>query len=388
MNIHRADLLARIDAALRVTPVVGLVGARQVGKTSVARTVRLTHPGPPVLDLERPSDLARLADLELALGAMEGLVILDEVQQLPALFPVLRVLVDRPANPARFLITGSASPGLLRLGSESLAGRITWIPVDGFDLAEFGDLDTLWVRGGYPRSALADSDADAAAWRRAYLQALVHRDLPALGIDVPTRALERMLGMIAHRHGQPWNGAELARSLAVSQPTIRRWLDILVGVFLLRELKPWSANVGKRQVRSPKVYVRDTGLLHTLLDLETQWDIERHPVVGASWEGLVIREASRVLGAREDQTWFWRTHTGAELGLLITGARRVGVEVKRTTAPTLTPSMRAALADLELDVLYVVHAGSGSWKMADRVMAVAAQDMLGSTPRPADHTLG
>lgn len=376
MPIHRREAIQRIEDALRVTPVVGIIGARQVGKTSLARELRLTHPGPPLLDLERPADLERIADPELALRELSGLIVLDEVQQLPALFPVLRVLVDRPGNSTRFVLTGSASPGLLRLGSESLAGRITWIPIEGFNLEELGDLDTLWVRGGFPRSALAESDADAAAWRRAYLQALLHRDLPALGIDVPTRALERMLVMLAHRHGQPWNGAAFARALGVSQPTVRRWLDILVGAFLLRELKPWHANVEKRQVRSPKVYLRDVGILHTLLDLDTRRDIERHPIVGVSWEGLVLREAERALGAREDQSWFWATHAGAELDLLVTGSRRVGVEVKRTTAPTLTPSMRVALADLELDILYVIHAGDGCWKMADRVEAVAAREML------------
>lgn len=374
-TVRRDRLVKSVVDALRITPVVGLIGARQVGKTSLARAVRLVHPGPPILDLERPGDLARLDDPELALAGLSGVVVIDEIQQVPALFRVLRVLVDRPDSAARFLVTGSASPSLLRLGSESLAGRITWIPVEGFDLDELDDLDRLWIRGGYPRSALADSDADAAAWRRAYLNALVHRDLPALGIDVPTRALERMLTMVAHRHGQLWSGADLARSLSVSEPTVRRWLDILVDAFILRELKPWYANVEKRQVKAPKVFVRDSGLLHTLLDLETREQVERHPIVGASWEGVVVREAARLLGARDDQAWFWRTHGGAELDLLVTGARRIGVEVKRTTAPKLTPSMRSALADLALDQLYVIHAGEGCWPIAERVEAIAARDI-------------
>ena len=359
---------------------MGLIGARQVGKSTLARVLRQRHPGPPILDLERAQDAARLADPELALGGMSGLVVLDEVQHQPSLFPALRVLVDRVDNPARFLLTGSAGPELLKLGAESLAGRIEWIHLDGFDLSELhsSDLHRLWLRGGMPKSFLAQNDVNAAIWRRQYLQSLLFRDLPSLGIRVAPKALERFLVMLAHRHGQPWNGAEMARSLSVSQPAARRYLDLLTQAFLLRQQQPWSANVGKRQVKSPRVWVRDTGLLHSLLDLDTLTAVERHPVVGASWEGFIIETARRALGAREDQAFFWRTHAGAELDLLVVaGGKSIGVEVKRTTAPKMTKSMRSALSDLELDALFLVHAGDASWDMADGVRAVSAADLLG-----------
>lgn len=374
--VPRPTLVQTLTDAFRITPVVGLIGPRQVGKTSIAREVRQRMTGPPVFDLERPADRARLADPELALKDLEGLVVIDEVQELPELLPVLRVLVDRSGQPARFLLTGSASPDLLRLGSESLAGRITWIETDGFDLAEIGDPNLLWIRGGLPRSTLAESDADAAAWRRAYLKSLLHRDLLALGIKIPSRAVERFLILVAHRHGQVLNRAELAKHMSVSQPTIRRWLDLLVGAFILRELKPYGANVEKRQVKSSRFYLRDTGLLHTLLDLETRHDVERHPVVGASWEGLVIREAIRAFGAREDQAWFWSTHSGPELDLLLTlGGRRVGIEVKRTTEPKITDSIRAASEVLNLDEIYLVHAGDLTFPLPGGVTALSAHDL-------------
>jgi predicted AAA+ superfamily ATPase len=381
--VPRTAILRRLEQALARAPVVALIGARQVGKTTLARQLRLRHPGPPVLDLERSQDRAQLADPELALGAMRGLVVLDEVQRLPQLFPALRVLVDRPENPARFLVIGSAGPELLKLGGESLAGRIEWVRLGGLSLDEVGvgDLSRLWLRGGFPPALLAGSDADSSAWRRAYLESLLFRDLPALGIRVAPPALERFLAMLAHRHGQPWNGAEMARSLAVSQPAARRYLDLLTQAFLLRQQQPWSANVGKRQVKSPRVWIEDTGLLHSLLDLPRMSLLERHPVIGASWEGFILEQARRALGARPDQSYFWRTHAGAELDLLVVvDGKRIGVEVKRTTSPRLTPSMRAVLADLKLDRLYVVHAGDAGWPMADRVQAVPAAELLKTLP--------
>lgn len=375
---ERSVELNRVELSLRRFPVVGLVGPRQVGKTTLARMLRERHPGPPILDLERPADRARLEDVELALGGLEGLVILDEVQRLPALFPALRVLVDRPEARARFLVTGSASPELLQLGSESLAGRIEWLELSGFGLDEVGpaSLERLWLRGGFPRSFLAESDADAAAWRRAWIAAVLHRDLPALGVRVSPVALERAFAMLAWRHGQLWHAAELARSLAISEPTARRYLDVLTETFLVRQLRPYFANIEKRQVKAPKVWVRDSGLLHSLLDVEHIGQLERTPLVGASWEGFVIEQILRATGARGDQAWFWATHGGAELDLLITaGGARLGFEVKRTTAPTLTRSMHTALADLGLDHLWVVHAGGERWEMAPHVTALPARSV-------------
>jgi predicted AAA+ superfamily ATPase len=373
---------AHVEAVRRLlgrAPVVALLGARQVGKTTLARQIASAEPRSAFFDLERAADLARLADPELALGHLRGIVVLDEVHRRPDLFSALRVLADRPRTPARFLVLGSAAPELLRQGAESLAGRIAFYELPGFSIVEVGAAatDRLWLRGGFPRSFTARSGAWSAAWRREFLRAFLERDIPQLGIGIPAATLERFWAMLAHYHGQIWNASEFGRSFGVSHHAVRRYLDALAGTFMLRVLRPWFENLGKRQVKSPKVYVRDSGLLHALLDIQDPAHLERHPKVGASWEGFMLDAVVQRLGARSDQCYFWATHTGAELDLLVVnGQQRFGFEFKRTTAPHLTPSMRSAFNDLALTRLDVLHAGRESFPLARSIRAVAAGKLL------------
>ncbi|HEX7182041.1 MAG TPA: ATP-binding protein [Thermoanaerobaculia bacterium] len=378
--IDRLRHLERLAWLFRTFPVVAILGARQVGKTTLARAFGEGWRGPVThLDLESAADLALLADPELALGPLQGLVILDEIQRRPELFPVLRVLVDRPGSDTKFLVLGSASPDLLRQSSESLAGRIGYHRLHGLALDEIGPdaLDRLWVRGGFPRSFLAAGEAESVEWRRSFLQTFLERDLPQLGIRTPAETLRRFWSMVAHYHAQTWNGAEIARAFGVGESSVRRYLDLLTDALVLRQLPPWHANLGKRQVRSPKVFVEDSGLLHTLLGIENGEDLAGHPKVGASWEGFLIKEIIERLNARPEECFFWATHTGAELDLLIvSGRRRHGFEVKRTTAPRLTRSMATVLEDLDLERLDVVHAGDATFPLARNVRAVAAHALL------------
>ncbi|MBV6409491.1 MAG: ATP-binding protein [Burkholderiales bacterium] len=365
--IERPLLRARIARALSRSRVAALAGPRQVGKTTLARSfLAADHPG--YFDLENPLSLARLSEPMTALSPLRGLVVIDEIQRMPELFPILRVLADREGTPARFLLLGSASPALLRASSESLAGRIEVIEIGGFVLEETGagSADALWLRGGAPRSFLAETDADSRTWRQQFLQALVERDLPQLGAALAPAALLRFLAMLAHYHGQIWNAAEPARSLGISEITVRRYLDLLTGAYLVRQLPPWFANIGKRQVRSPKIYWRDCGLLHQLLGIADEQALLSHPRCGASWEGFALEHMLQRL--QPDEAYFWATHTGAELdALLIKDGRRLGLEIKRADAPRLTPSMRHALDDLELDALWVIYPGSLRYRLHERI---------------------
>jgi predicted AAA+ superfamily ATPase len=373
--IERERHREEIEGLLERHPVVGILGARQVGKTTLARQLAARFDGPvSFFDLEDPTDLARLAEPMLALRDLRGLIVIDEVQRRPELFPVLRVLADRQDRTTRFLVLGSASPELLQQTSESLAGRIFYHDLGGFDLAEVGGGESrrLWLRGGFPRSFLADTDSASSEWRRGFVRTFLERDLPGLGVQIPAETLRRFWTMIAHYHGQIWNGAELARAFGVSNMTVRRYLDTLVSALVLRQLPPWFENLGKRQVKSPKVYVADSGLLHTLLGLSSPEDVEGHPKVGASWEGFVLREVVERLGARPEEVFFWATHAGAELDLLIVrGQRRFGFELKRTAAPRITPSIRTALDDLHLERVDVVYPGEHTFPLAERVRALA-----------------
>ena len=378
--IPREAHLKAVERRLRASPVVALLGARQVGKTTLARQIAQRRRGPThFFDLESTADVARLADPLLALSSLKGLVVLDEIQRRPEIFPTLRVLADRRPRPARFLVLGSASPGLLRQSSESLAGRVAYYELPCLSLAETGagKLDLLWLRGGFPRSFTARSHAESHRWRQDFVRTLLERDLPQLGISIPSATLERFWSMLAHYHAQVWNGSELARAFGVSHHTVRRYLDALEATFLVRVLKPWSTNLGKRQVKAPKVYVRDSGLLHRLLEVGTRIELERHPKVGASWEGFVIENLIRALGVDERQCFFWATHSGAEIDLIVRrGGRLRGFEVKRTSSPAATRSMRSAVADLDLRSLDVIHAGEGTYPLAPGIRAVAASRLL------------
>ncbi len=373
--LPRKRHLATIEEMLGHHPVVGVIGARQIGKTTLARQLIASREGPTtVFDLEDPTDLARLHQAKLALEPLDGLVVIDEVQNRPEIFPILRVLVDRPENPARFLVLGSASPELLQQSSESLAGRILYHELTGFTLDEVGveALDNLWLRGGFPRSVLAASTAESTAWRRGFVHTFLERDLPQLGVKIPPLTLRRFWSMLAHYHGQTWNAAELARAFAISNPTVRSYLDLLTSTFVVRRLAPWFQNLGKRQVKAPKIYISDSGLLHTLLGIETRSDLEKHPKIGASWEGFALNEVVIRLGARPEECFFWGVHTGGELDLLVVrGHRRRGFEFKRTDSPRTTRSMHSALARLHLDQIDVVHPGPLTFPMAERIRALS-----------------
>lgn len=375
--IARPALSATIAAALRRSRIVVLVGPRQVGKTTLARKF-LPSTSPNYFDLERPEDEALLANPMTALQGCRGLVVLDEVQRAPEVFKVLRVLADRRDQPAQFLLLGSAAPGLLKQASETLAGRVETIEVGGFSLGEVGAdaVERLWLRGGYPLSYTADSEDDSRAWRREFIRTFIERDLPQLGLSTPAPAMRRFWTMLAHFHGQNWNAADPARTLGVSEPTVRRLLDWMTGTFMVRQLQPWFENLGKRQVKSPKIYIRDCGLLHELLGIHDSAALAAHPKGGASWEGFALESTLRL--SDPDEAYFWATHGGAELDLLlIKDGRRVGVEFKRADAPTLTPSMVTALRDLKLEALYVVYPGRRRYALAERIEAVPITVLAG-----------
>lgn len=373
--ISRSETTAAINTALGRSRVVALLGPRQCGKTTLARQF-VPSDSPNYFDLEDPLSLARLDEPMTALRDLTGLVVIDEVQRRPELFPVLRVLADRDPLPARFLILGSASPALLRQSSESLAGRVETVTIGGLALRDVGTetMDSHWLRGGFPLSFLAGSDADSFAWRKNFIQPFLEHDLPQLGIGTPAATLLRFWTMLAHYHGQVWNAAEPARSLGVNESTTRRYLDLLEGVFMVRQLQPWYENLKKRQVKSPKIYFRDSGLLHQLLGIRTPAELLTHPKCGASWEGYVIE--GLLDQAKHDEAYFWGTHSGAELDLLlISHGRRIGVEIKRMDAPRLTPSMRIAMEDLKLERLTVVYPGTKRYPLAEGVEVMPFREM-------------
>jgi predicted AAA+ superfamily ATPase len=368
-----------VEGLLARHRAVGLLGSRQVGKTTLARSLASRRKGAVTFfDLEDPEHLARLDEPMLALEPLRGLVIIDEVQRRPDLFPILRVLIDRPRAP-RYLLLGSASPDLLRQSSETLAGRIVYHILDGFSVDEVAarQLDRLWMRGGFPRSFLARSNQASWEWRRGFVQTFFARDLPQFGLRLPAMTLQRFWSMLAHVHGQIWNSSEFARSFGVSDTTARGYLDLLASLYLVRLLPPWFENLGKRQVKAPKVYLSDSGLLHALLSLPTRAALDLHPKLGASWEGFMLSSIVSHLGAHPEECFFWATHGGAELDLLVVrGGERRGFEFKRTAAPRLTPGMRSALKDLRLTHLDVVHAGKTTFRLAPEVRAVAARRLL------------
>lgn len=368
--IERPGVLDEIRLALKRSQAVALIGPRQSGKTTLARQL-VPAESLNYFDLEDPASLARLDEPMTALAGLRGTVVIDEVQRRPDLFPVLRVLADRTPLPARFLVLGSASPALLRQSSESLAGRLETITLSGFSLVEVGvgAQTRHWVRGGFPRAFLARSLAECHVWRKQFIQTFLERDLPQLGVTIPAPALLRFWTMLAHMHGQVWNAAEPARSLGVGESTVRRYLDLLTGLFLARQLPPWHENLGKRQVKAPKIYLRDSGMLHQLLGVQSERELLAHPKCGASWEGYALEETLKA--TRPDEAYFWATYQGAELDLfLFKNGRRLGVEFKRMDAPRLTPSMRIALKDLRLEGLAVLHPGTASYPLGERVRVI------------------
>ncbi len=370
----RPSHLARITDLLTEFPVVAILGPRQVGKTTLARQYAASRTGPVHhFDLEHPVDLRRLQDPILALEDLRGLVILDEVQRLPEVFPVLRVLADRPRRPARFLVLGSASPELLQQSSETLAGRIAFHNLAGFQPHEIDikHVDRLWLRGGFPRSFLARNDEASARWREEFVTTFLERDLPQLGIKTPATTLRRFWSMLAHAHGQIWNASDFGRSLGKSDQSARHYLDVLAATFVVRVLQPYHTNIQKRQVKSPKVYLTDSGLLHTLLGLPTMKALRGHAKAGASFEGFALEAVVERTGARPHECFFWALHSGPELDLLIVrGDRRIGIEFKLSSDPSMTASMHAACEDLDLDRLWVVHPGKERFKLTATVEAL------------------
>jgi len=369
-----------LHGLLKRHPVVGIIGARQVGKTTLARSfMEEAHQKSSYFDLESPEDTARLADPMLVLKNLKGLVVIDEVQRLPDLFQVLRVLVDRPRSPLRFLVLGSASPDLLRQSSETLAGRIIYHQLNGFAFDEIGveRHKRLWLRGGFPRAYLARTNSQSHEWLRGFIRTFLERDLPQLGITIRSTTLQRFWTMLAHYHGQVWNSSEFGRSFGVADTTVRNYLDLLTSALAIRQLQPWHENISKRQVKAPKIYITDSGVLHALLNLRSIIDLESHPKVGASWEGFLLQQVIRRLQALPEECYFWATHGGAELDLFVLrGRRRYGFEFKRTTSPRVTPSMRSALSDLKLKRLDVIHAGENSFPLGEKIRAVSRQRLL------------
>lgn len=377
----------RLLESLDQFPVVALLGSRQVGKSTLARQIAQGR-NSVFLDLERPADAARLRDAEIFLNSVaEKLVIIDEVQRAPELFPQLRVLVDGDRRPGRFLLLGSASPDLRRQSAESLAGRIEYHELAPFSLDEVGatpeNQQRLWLRGGYPGSYLASSDVASSRWREAYIRTFLERDIPQLGMRLPAEQLRRFWTMLAHLHGQLWNGSQLARNLGISPPTARHYLDVLSNTFMVRILQPHHANLGKRLVKSPKVYLRDSGLLHTLLGISRLEDLLAHPTVGTSWEGFVIEHlcAHAAEGSRAS---FYRTSTGAEIDILLArGSQLEAWEVKFGLAPRITRGYHEALRDLGLTSGKVVYSGADSYALASDARAISLAEAIAESESPS-----
>ncbi|MCK5271966.1 MAG: ATP-binding protein [Sedimentisphaerales bacterium] len=367
--IKRKAYISQVSTALKRSPIVALLGPRQCGKTTLAKIIGAQEPST-YFDLESQTDIRRLANPEMMLASLSGLVVIDEIQILPELFSVLRVVVDKPENQCRFLILGSASPDIVKNVSETLAGRIEFVDMSGFDLTELGAevWQSLWVRGGFPRSYLADSDQNSFIWREGFIRTFLQRDIPQLGINIPAQAVRRFWTMIAHYHGQVWNASRIASAMGVNDKTVRSYLDILTETYMIRQLQPWHENIRKRQVKSPKIYFRDTGLLHSLLDLQALYAVTGHPQVGASWEGFAIEQILRT--TRPSQAYYWATYSGAELDMFfVLNGLRYGIEFKFSEAPDKTKSMSIAIDSLKLHKLLIVYPGEEAWPISEKITA-------------------
>jgi predicted AAA+ superfamily ATPase len=374
--IPRPEPIRQIKDSFQIHPVTALLGPRQCGKTTLAQAIAEQEPST-IFDLEDPIDIQRLSAPMQTLKDLSNLIIIDEVQRKPELFELLRVLVDRSGRKARFLLLGSASPHLVKGVSETLAGRIGFVDLAGFQLWEVGlqHRDRLWIRGGLPRAFLADSDSDSIQWRENFIRTFLERDIPQLGITIAAETLRRFWTMVAHYHGQVWNAAEFARALGTAENTARRYLDILTGAYMVRVLPPWFENLKKRQVKAPKIYIRDSGLFHGLLQVSTLSELQGHPKIGASWEGFALEHMIHVFRTRD--AYFWGTHSGAELDLMVmTTGKRHGFEFKYTDAPRRRRSMHIAIEDLGLEHLWVIYPGDQKYALDSKITAIPLEEMI------------
>lgn len=377
--MERLHYLQKIQQAFAIHPIVALLGPRQCGKTTLAKMYSQTKDlkRSQYFDLENVTDLVRLENPQLTLEELKGLIIIDEIQRRPELFPTLRVLVDEHSTTQNYLILGSASRELIKQASESLAGRIHYLELTPFNLSEAQDYQRLWLRGGFPRSFLAINDKASYQWREQYISNFLEQDLPMLGVQIPAVMMRRFWMMLSHYHGNIFNASEIARSLSISDITVKRYLDILAGTFMVRQLQPWHENIGKRQVKSPKIYFRDSGILHNFLRIETYEDLLMHPKLGATWEGFALEEIIRKHQLQNHEVFFWATHSGAELDLFaFIGKHRVGFEFKYTDTPKITKSMYIALEDLKLDHLYIIYPGKIDFKLEKNIEVVGLKSYL------------
>lgn len=378
--MKRDAFIKEINELFGVHPAVALLGPRQCGKTTLAQIYAETHQPSKRFDLENPEDLVLLENPMLALSEFEGLVILDEIQRRPDLFPVLRVLIDRHKENQKFLILGSASRDLIRQSSESLAGRLAYIEVTPFSYWETGEIKNLWLRGGFPLAYLSKSEVDTFNWLKFYIISFLERDIPSLGINVSPVTLRRFWMMLAHYHGNIFNASEIGKSLSTSTTAIRHYIDILVGTFMIRQLQPWVENIKKRQVKTPKIYFRDSGIFHSLLGIKSREDLFHHPKLGASWEGFVLEEIIRFHQADPEDCFFWAVHNQAELDLLIVKAgKKLGFGIKYTDAPKITKSIHTALETLDLDSLTVIYPGNQSFALSEKIRVANLEGYLKGT---------
>lgn len=374
--MERLAFIKKIKKSFKSAPVTGLLGPRQCGKTTLANMYVEKNKAVHYFDLENPLDLARLEDPMLALGDLSGLIVIDEIQRRPELFPILRVLVDQKKK-QEYLILGSASRDLIQQSSETLAGRINYIELTPFNMHEVKDIKRLWVRGGFPKSYLSKSNDISYDWRQSYIQTFLERDIPSFGFNIPARTLYRFWMMLTHYHGQIFNASEIGKSLGVAHTTVRNYLDILTGTFMIRELSPWFENIKQRQIKSPKIYFRDSGILHALLGVKDHQALLTHPKLGASWEGMALEEVIRHHQARPEECFFWGIHAQAELDLLIhKDGKKMGYEFKFSDAPKLTKSMQTAMEILNLDSLSVIYPGDKNYKLTNKINVIGLELLI------------
>jgi uncharacterized protein len=378
--MKRTFYLEKIISNYRVHKVCGLIGPRQVGKTTLAKMYISKHVTQEVVyyDLENPIDLAKLKNPMLTLSRLKNkFIVIDEVQKLPNLFPILRVLVDDEKINQKYLILGSASRDLLKQSSETLAGRIGYIEIMPFSLEEVEDTNKLWIRGGLPISYLSINNKDSLFWRESYIRTFLERDIYNLGFNIPPEQLRRFWLMLSHFHGQIFNANEISKSLGISNHTARKYLDVLKGTFMVRILFPWFENLKKRQVKSPKIYFRDSGILHSLIGIKNYDELSNNPKLGSFWEGFALEEIIRQLNTTDEENYFWSTQQGAELDLLIVkGGKRIGFEFKFSDKPKITKSMMISSKDLKLDHLYLIFPGNDDFPLSDNITAYGLEKAL------------